>query len=530
VAILCLAAFPARADKVTVRICPDDDELPNCIVAGNLRSTVTPVEPEFTGGVAILRGRITEFERGARAGDPAEPANHDRLGLLAFSPDGARVAPAPVSLQTIRIAQVFHAFDDPSDEAHLFSNRHLLRGVAFGSAAHRALLFGLVDPRGDMGLGDGAPAGGAGLTEGALTGYILNGRPAHESLYTKWTMSQADPFAFTFIAGEPISARTYARAQAHPEVFAEGWDSHVAAALGLICGFARIDPYLAPQNLFDAAERARQIGLQCRQDLGGVFFDAMYERRSPSSEREEAYLPVSQREVVVAAINVLRREIAFRYYPWVQAVPDGSVYLAAKALDEPNSDLVDRLVELLSGPQLPTATSDYSGDGEIGAQGRLVLERLAFGGDPELDPADDEYLELDRRYYRRALVREIMPAVSHYAGKPQEPWDGKRTRLALGIMCSHGWGREEDMLPFVEEIADRADEGPVAKNAGRLLGIVAATAEEAVVSRVRELLDETRERLDWLKQQDEERYVRERETLERHLAGYRDAEPRARCN
>lgn len=525
----------AAADKVSVYVCDPGSLVIHglqspCVQAKDLKKRVAPVEVNIRGNSATMRAHIIGFDRGARAGDPREAANYDRLKLQVFSARGKKVAKSPWVISTGRVYQVYHGFDTAADLTFYFSNRHVIAKTKFGSAKHRDLIYGLIDPKGALGLFQGATVPTSKIIEGSYTNFILHGQGDHQKLYTKWTKSQSDPFAFTRIAGDPPSLLGVARARRYG-VFPRGTDKQILQALALLCSFIQVNPYLAAPAHVGAAKRAHAMGRKCRSNILSRLQNAVIRRSRNIYYLNDTIFPVSRREVVVAALDLMLAEDSFKFHPWAQPMIDGSVYMAHRKMPgEPNLDLMQKLLDLLGAPPLGTSPhSNFSPDSEILAKGRKVFERLSFRKSGE-SAAEAKMLELDRRFYKRTLIRELGKLTNFYAGKARTNWSDNSIRLAASLLCTNSWGLASDMIPFMKSLFGAVHTEVIARNVGVLLGLINQTADEETRTQLREQLDKHHKRRKYLlKYPNDERYRRELALIDDFLDGIKNANTRELC-
>jgi hypothetical protein len=491
---------PAQAEKVTLRICGESMSVIKkpCVEKDELVGAISPVQAEFTYSIATFRARISEFERGSRAGDPQEPGNHDRVALLAYSGDGQTLASQPWRLSTYYLYQVVHDFDGANDALWLFSNRHELADVDFGSAEHRQLIYSLVDVDGSMGLALSAPRVQGDIREGALTGHILNGQPEHESLYTKWTTSQADPWRFSYMALNRLSAETIARARKYP-IYAPGFDQQVMNAIGLMCSLSRVEPALAQSSLFEAATRAKDLGMRCRQRLYHLIFEAMHREQEHFERQEGKALPVSRQEVLVALLELLATDTTFRIHPDAQPVIGESVYTSSFRGEGVNFMRI--LPELIFGPRLVSAIRDFSNNEEISSAARKLMEKYSYPVSGE-DTMEAQFLELDRRFFRRDLVHLIDKYMREYDDNVEALWAVPQMVFASGLLCRRGWGLAEDVTPWLDKYHDRV-RSDNAETRGSLVGLVLASADDDIRQSILKSNEELEERRNELRKRDD---------------------------
>ena len=152
-----------------------DQPFPTCLDRDELEQLIAPVVlREDT--LYDLSGRILNFSMGPRAGDRRDPANHDSALVEFYQHDGSKVSNKPITVSGRYIASIVHDIDTVADLSHLFSNRHELAGVQFGSDQHRDLIYGLFDPDGDLNFHKGSKFNSPKIIEGSITRDILAGK------------------------------------------------------------------------------------------------------------------------------------------------------------------------------------------------------------------------------------------------------------------------------------------------------------------------------------------------------------------
>jgi len=353
--------------------------------------------------------------------DGGTPVTRYYYLFIAHDKSGNNESKKPVLVPN-NLVQIFNEYDTAEDFVRLFSDRHELLDVPFGSEEHRAAIFSLFDPEGALELHKkNAPRSDYHLTEGSLTRFIKKGvdqamvfsgissrlfgetgrmTPVHVCL------NAMDPSAsFRFIGnGSPIDCLpVYGLLQ----TIIKGkrlanFDKDVAEmakhTVGMLCAMAFANTAYVAQDKRGAAIRAHGFGIACHFRIASVLNPSRSNRKKKLTkelpgENSTGWFVAEDSDYADAALDVMLNEPTF-----------------TMKLDSAPYVFNDYLIDGYSSIDLEGPFNSRRGIGVFGGQADLMLKllRIASG---RANGLKDESLQKNARTVLSSMITNNNPRV-----------------------------------------------------------------------------------------------------------------------
>lgn len=267
-------------------------------------------------GTRYFEGRILKLIPPSNSAAPWNvPERYATILFEAYGKDGSpkSAKPALLSAQALRFSS---HIDTKFDLVRIFSNRHELLGVPFGSKPHRAALFSALDPDGSLGLSSSARAPApTGVQEGALVQFAAEGALSQKDAMG---LGQLDPISPMFLFREDWKrggSRTIqmpftfieeiARARRYPG-FEPEFLSMAVESFRILYTLGIATPALASSSNRDRATRLHIIGTSAVRALAtSLDYHSSREGNRDYRNRDRPLMPLSTDDLRETVLTIL---------------------------------------------------------------------------------------------------------------------------------------------------------------------------------------------------------------------------------
>ncbi len=365
----------------------------------------------------------------------ASPDHFAKIVFEAYAEGGEPKSRKPVIINTkwLKRGLGFNSIDTLADYARIFSNRHEIMNVEFGSLRHLRAIFSALDPDGSMGL----PGGGEteesvnGLEEGALMRFGKQGAPRGEEgtlqeMLERFQLMDRNPIDPIFLfptnvtyldIGIPhyrlpyLLIEEYARSMRYPG-YEPGYGKTAKAALQIFYALSLAAPDMASPAYKDRAQRYHALGVATYYALS----DILGYRRQEYWKDKDRFMPLNAQDVRRAALDVLA---------------EGPVVPSPVISDKAVSMLLRRLLEVIEK------------DESLAPAVWKVLERLIVPEPGESSDVTSVY-ELDREQNRKSLQSIFLSEIYDGLDKP--------VSAATQALVLIGWGEKKEVVKIVDSL------------------------------------------------------------------------------